>query len=385
MRRWTARRVNKGGCTAENLYVHFPFCRRKCAYCALCSSAGSTPEERAAHVERAVSAVAGSRIAPPSGLKTVYFGGGTPALCDLRPFRGMFPRDAEFTVELHPLDVTGETLGTLKAIGVNRISLGVQSFCDATLASMRRLHTSAEAAAAFRRIREAGFENAGLDLIAGWPGDCSALDSAKRAVDLGAVHVSVYSLIVEPGTALAKGIGLPLQPDDAVLDAIAEIRDYLASVGIMRYEVSNYAKPGFECRHNLAVWRGEDYLGIGPGAYSRVGRERWHTVRCGKCGWRRSGVASPGPVEDARERAIFALRLAEGLDLSRAERLFVPSSAGGDSRRRETAAWKALLDSWEAHLDALVAPGIVRRLSARRYALTDRGFEVCDAVSADLP
>ena len=314
--------------------------------------------------------------------KTIYFGGGTPALCNLAPFRGLFGGDAEFTVELHPLDATDAKLDELKSIGVNRISLGVQSFSDSTLASMGRLHSAADAERAFRKIRACGFDNSGLDLIAGWPGDAGTLDSVKRAIDLGAVHVSVYSLIVEPGTPLERS-GAKVPSDGETLDTVAAAANLLAQAGIARYEVSNYAKPGFECRHNLATWRGEDYLGIGPGAHSRVGRERWRTED-GEGGWHRAGVETLSAFEDARERALFALRLAEGIDLARAERLFLPSAEEPEERERQAAEWKCALEAWRARFEALLPQGIVRRLSPAAYALTDRGLEVCDAVAAEL-
>lgn len=380
-----------GASSPPNLYVHFPFCRRKCAYCALHSSAGSTPAMRASHVSRAVAAISEAAASGSPRFRTVYFGGGTPALCDLRPFRGLFPEGAEFTVELHPLDVTDEKLDELKSIGVNRISLGVQSFCDSTLASMERLHSSDDAVRAFQRIRSAGFANSGLDLIAGWPGDKGLQDSVRRALDLGAVHVSVYTLIVEPGTRLAgrvDGAECTIPSDDAMLDALASVRSLLAEAGIMRYEISNYAKPGSECRHNLAVWHGEDYLGIGPGAYSRIGRRRWHvaggTDADGRGEWTRAGETTLDAAQDARERALFALRLAEGLDFARAEGLFSPSAEDDAGRQRQIEEWKATLVAWRTKLEALVPHGIVRRISPLQYALTDRGFEVCDSVAAEL-
>ena len=380
----------KGGVTvAPNLYVHFPFCRRKCDYCALYSVAGSSPERRAAHVSRVVES-----IARPDArcFRTVYFGGGTPALCDLSPFRGLFPDVAEFTVEMHPLDVTDAKLDELKSIGVNRISLGVQSFCNSTLESMGRLHSSEQAVRAFRKIQAAGFSNSGLDLIVGWPGDKGALGSVKCAVDLGAVHVSVYTLIVEPGTRLAAraagALASEMPSDDAMLDAISSIRGVLAEAGLARYEVSNYASPGFECQHNLAVWHGEDYLGIGPGAHSRVGRKRWR-VEAGQesswdCEWSRADETVLDALADARERALFALRLAEGIDLVHAETLLDPSSADSSGRQKQVEAWKAELDSWRLRLNGFVGLGLVRRLSSTRYTLTNRGFEVCDAISAEL-
>ena len=146
-----------------NLYVHFPFCRAKCAYCALLSRVGSTPEARRAYCTRLA-----ADVAPP--YSTIYFGGGSPALCDLTPlFEALRVRggDCEFTVELHPLDARPDVLEALWEGGVNRISMGVQSLDDDVLKAMGRLHTAAEAEAAFRAVRAAGFTNAGIDLIAG--------------------------------------------------------------------------------------------------------------------------------------------------------------------------------------------------------------------------
>ena len=350
----------------ENLYVHFPFCRRKCAYCALHSRAGTSPERRAEHVRRVRREIEEAADLRP---RTVYFGGGTPALCDLAPLAGLFDGVEEFTVELHPLDVTDELLARLRELGVNRISLGVQSFDDSVLRSMGRLHSAAEAADAFARIRAAGFDNAGIDLIAGWPDDSRALDSVRRAIDLGIDHASVYSLIVEPGTTLARDVrrdSLRLPSDDAALDTLRAAANLLAASGLRRYEVSNYARPGRACRHNLAVWRGEDYLGLGPGAHSRVGNERWHVDD----DWRRADLTTLALADDARERALFALRLAEGINLSRTASRF-PALAERCAR-------------WRERLEALVPVGIVRRTSNDVYALTARGFEVCDAVMAEL-
>ncbi len=227
-----------------------------------------------------------------SNLSTIYFGGGSPALCDLSPlFDALRTRAAvagrppyrdspcEFTVELHPLDAQPRVLEQLKEGGVNRISLGVQSLDDDVLKAMGRLHTAAEAEAAFRAVRAAGFTNAGIDLIAGWPGTTpeSWRTTLARATALGLDHCSVYTLIREPKTrldlAVRRGI-LALPSDDAALAQIDTARAALAEAGLARYEISNYARPGFECRHNLAVWRGDDYVGLGEGAHGRVGLVR---------------------------------------------------------------------------------------------------------------
>ena len=380
-----------------NLYVHFPFCRAKCAYCALHSHAGSTPEARRAYCSRLAAEIATWGTLPripgtdpekagtvPT-LSTIYFGGGSPALCDLSPLftalrkwgtdpeiMGTVPKNPgtvpkmlgtvpEFTVELHPLDARPEVLEMLKKGGVNRVSMGVQSLDDDVLKAMGRLHTAAEAAAAFRAVRAAGFTNAGIDLIAGWPGTTpdSWRSTLARATALGLDHCSVYTLIREPKTrldlALRRG-ELALPSDDAALAQIDAARAALAEAGLVRYEISNYARPGCECRHNLAVWRGEDYVGLGEGAHGRVGLVRTA-----------SGVETTvTPEEDAVERALFSLRTREGLSLERVACL-----------------WPILaprLPAWREKLEFFKRQGLLQDA----YRLTPRGAEVCDSILADL-
>ena len=348
----------------DNLYVHFPFCRAKCAYCALHSRAGSTAETRRAYCERLAEQI--MALDAISNLSTIYFGGGSPALCDLSSlFDALRTRTAvascEFTVELHPLDAQPRVLEQLKEGGVNRISLGVQSLDDDVLKAMGRLHTAAEAEAAFRAVRAAGFTNAGIDLIAGWPGTTmeSWRTTLERATALGLDHCSVYTLIREPKTRLDLAVRrgeLVLPSDDAALAQIDTARAALAEVGLMRYEISNYARPGFECRHNLAVWRGEDYIGLGEGAHGRVGLVRTA-----------SGVETTvTPEEDAVERALFSLRSREGLSLERVARL-----------------WPILaprLPAWRETLEFFKRQGLLQDA----YRLTPRGAEVCDSILAEL-
>ena len=373
-----------------NLYVHFPFCRAKCAYCALHSRAASSPEARRAYCVRLAKQLATLGTDPKEmgsvpkkegsvpHFSTIYFGGGSPALCDLAPIfqalhelgtdpekMGSVPREMgsvpEFTVELHPLDAGPEVLEMLKNGGVNRISMGVQSFDDDVLKAMGRLHTAAEAEAAFRAVRAAGFTNAGIDLIAGWPGTTpdSWRTTLARATALGLDHCSVYTLIHEPKTrldlALRRG-ELALPSDDAALAQIDAARAALAEAGLDRYEISNYARPGFECRHNLAVWRGEDYVGLGEGAHGRRGLVRTA-----------SGVETTvTPEEDAVERALFSLRTREGLSLDRVARL-----------------WPILvprLPAWREKLEFFKHQGLLQDA----YRLTSRGAEVCDSILAEL-
>ena len=332
-----------------NLYCHFPFCRRKCTYCALHSRAGSSAETRANYVSELAKSIA--RLHEP--ISTVYLGGGSPALCDLKPLFGalrpLLNADSEFTVELHPLDARRDTLESLKAGGVNRISMGVQSLDDNALEHMGRGYTFSEAEAAFAIVKE-HFDNAGIDLIAGYPieSDVSRLD---RLAGWGLKHCSVYSLILEERSILAHQMekqNLVLPSDDAVLDRIRHISRFLASIGLRRYEISNYAAPGFECRHNMAVWRGEDYIGLGEGAHGRIGLTRTES----------GNAETVTPEADEKERRLFRLRTIEGLD-----------STGHPE-------WKKPLDKFTSE-GLLIQDGDI-------YRLSERGTEVCDSILAEL-
>ena len=339
-----------------NLYVHFPFCRRKCTYCALHSRAGSTADERSRHVASLV-----RELDPGLVLDTVYFGGGSPALCDLRPLfdalKPLLAPSCEFTVELHPLDATPETLRTLKAGGVNRISMGVQSLHDETLRRMGRGHTADEAERAFALVRE-HFDNAGIDLIIGYPGDPCDMTSMRRLAGWGLRHCSVYSLILEERSILARQAPkLKFPDDDEVLDRIRLVSRFLKSIGLDRYEISNYAAPGCECRHNMATWSGEDYIGLGDGAHGRIGRMRtrdwWGSLEEGA-----PHVEEVNEAFDRKERRIFSLRTRNGLDAKD---------------------WP----EWTTTLDKFADEGLLRK-SGTIYRLTERGTEVCDSILAEL-
>ena len=367
-----------------NLYIHFPFCRSKCAYCALHSYVGRSEKERDQYVDgilhqlhQLFPPIPQSSNPPIPTHSTLYFGGGTPALCNLQPLLDFLaphlsppnsqpsplnPQPStEFTVELNPLDVTPELLRKLAAGGVNRLSMGVQSFDDSVLREMGRPHTSEQAREAWRMIRDEGFGNAGIDLICGWPAERrngKIADAWKRSLDeacaLAPDHCSVYTLILEPGTRLSDEVSkrkVTLPSDDIALAELAEAERRLAGIGLERYEISNFSKPGMECRHNLAVWHGEDYTGIGDGACSREG--------------------------NAVSRVIFRLRLLkEG---------FSPSSAAADFPELAPR-----VQEWCATLNRFVSEGL---LSARAsdvagnspsYLLTARGAEVCDTILAEL-
>ena len=299
-------------------------------------------------------------------MKTIYFGGGSPALCDLSILApSLLPlcgEGTEFTVELHPLDVTPMKLQELKSLGVNRISMGVQSLDDATLTDMGRGYTVDEAERAFALVKRS-FDNAGIDLIVGYPGDQVKVKgegeqwNLQRLEPWGLRHCSVYSLQNERGL---KNV----PDDDTVLDRLRHIAICLGEMGLERYEISNYAVPGYECRHNLAVWRGEDYIGLGDGACGRIGlRRTFSTGASFAIGTSEHPTIRPrvdvvSAAQDQIERRIFRLRTREGLD------------ASGHPE-------------WEPILAKYCDEGLLTQ-SGSVYRLTERGTEVCDSILADL-
>ena len=333
---------------ANNLYVHFPFCRSRCSYCTLFSRAGAGAEERNAYVRGIAAALRSMQCGRK--LSTVYFGGGTPAFCDLGPVLDavapLVGDGTEFTVELHPLDVAPDLLARLADGGVNRISMGVQSLEDQTLVHMGRGYSFDDAERAFSHVKER-FDNAGIDLIVGYPGETSALvPRHARLARWGLRHCSVY--------ALQNERQLPGAVDDATtMDRLSVVGAFLGELGLRRYEISNYAVPGFECRHNLAIWRGEDYIGLGDGACGRIGLSRTRGF-----GGRNPQTETVDAAFDEKERRLFRLRTREGLD------------ASGHPE-------------WKRTLSRFADEGLLTR-EGEIYRLTPRGTEVCDTILAEL-
>lgn len=270
--------------TERGLYVHFPYCRRKCAYCDF--NSGVAPDAERHLYLQALSAEIEQSL--PLAISTVYFGGGTPTLYEaqelaavLEALRGHFAiaDDAEITVEANPGTVTVDSLRLLRQAGFSRLSLGVQSLEDAELRLLGRIHTSAEACEAVSSAREAGFGNLSIDLMRGLPGqNASQWETVlTQAVALTPNHISVYGLILEPDTPLREQVESGLLPTPEEEDAADWIRwtvSTLAEAGYERYEISNYAQPGYRCRHNLLYWRDGESVGLGAGAVSYLSGER---------------------------------------------------------------------------------------------------------------
>ena len=258
--------------SSVGLYVHIPFCLRKCSYCDFYSvtERGRASKYRAALLEE---------LAEYScRFDTVFVGGGTPTAMgeELALLCRSLPKAEEFTVEANPGTLTPELLRDLRAAGVNRLSLGVQSFVDSELAALGRIHSAAQAEEAFFMAREAGFDNINIDLMLAVPGQTaeSLGRSLARIRALSPEHVSAYSLIIEEGTPFYENT--PDLPDeDEERDLYHQAREAFEAMGLGQYEISNFARSGCECRHNLKYWSGGEYVGIGAAAASFCGGERY--------------------------------------------------------------------------------------------------------------
>ena len=275
------------------LYVHVPFCLTRCGYCDFNAHAGlddlKSPYVRALQRE-ADRAAADWRETP---FASMFLGGGTPTTLDppaigdlLRHLRDVFDveEDAEVTSEANPDTVDASYLRALRSEGVGRLSLGVQSFDPAVLSALERIHSADSARRAYSEAREAGYDDVNLDLIYGATGERleSWRATLEEAVSMGPEHISAYALTIEPGTPLgAKVAAGTVPPPDPDLQAeMFEMAcEILAAAGYRHYEVSNWAKPGRECVHNLGYWQGRPYLGLGAGAHSCRDGRRWWNVR----------------------------------------------------------------------------------------------------------
>ena len=325
-----------------SFYVHVPFCARRCGYCDfntyVLGRTALTPDGwlRAARAEIRLAARAPDAGRAP--LRTIFFGGGTPTLLgasrlaavigELRDAFGL-TGDAEVTVESNPETVSDALLDALLDAGVTRLSLGMQSADESVLATLDRVHTPGQALRCVELAHRAGFRDVSLDLIYGTPGETLASWQATldAALSAGPQHVSCYALIVEPGTPLARRIGegrVPAPDDDLMADEYLAADDALAAAGLAWYELSNWAAPGHECRHNLAYWQGLDWWGVGPGAHSHAGNRRWWNHRAPKR-WADALASGRTPeagheiIDDAmahEERVLLELRLATGLPVS---------------------------------------------------------------------
>ncbi|MFN0218789.1 MAG: radical SAM family heme chaperone HemW [Hyphomicrobium sp.] len=412
------------------VYVHWPFCAQKCPYCDFNSHVrfGGWDEARflAAYVQELKDA---AERTGPRTVQSVFFGGGTPSLMQPATVAGivdaiarfwLLAPDAEITLEANPGSVEAARFRGYRDAGVNRVSMGLQSLDDAELKKLGRIHTVAEATAAWG-IARATFERVSFDLIYARPGQTLDVWRAElgEALNLAADHLSLYQLTIEPDTPYAglHAAGKLIIPEDDAAAALYEItQDMTTARGLQAYEISNHARPGAESRHNLLYWRYGEYVGVGPGAHGRLmtpgGRvatvaekhpETW-LGRVQSDGHGLVETTALSPAEEADEMLLMGLRLVEGVDLDRVAAMggvapsaaviedlighgmidWVSDAADGDWRENELNA-----------IGACIAPGLAPTsersraapfygTSGRRIRATPRGRFVLNAIVAAL-
>ena len=274
----------------RHLYVHVPFCPHICPYCSFYKTAG---DHRHAddYIDAVLAELAGHREAVDFALETVFIGGGTPTAlrasqlerlaAGLQSLAG-FERVAEWTIEMNPASVSRDKAESLRRRGVNRVSMGVQAWQPELLETLGRVHSAEQAAESYAILRAAGFDAINLDHIFGIPGQTAShwRQTLERTLDLAPEHVSAYCLTYERDTEFFRRFqsGRYRGDEDAEAEFFETAMGALEQAGYRHYEISNYALPGRECRHNLAYWNGADYLGLGPSAFSTVAGARWQNV-----------------------------------------------------------------------------------------------------------
>lgn len=369
------------------LYIHFPFCKRKCFYCDFCSAAAGeeTVAAYCAALENEIRQTAG--LYPQARVSTVFLGGGTPTLVPpalmgrvLDTLTGAFSLlpDAEFTSEGNPGTLTPDWLEAAMRRGLNRLSLGVQAVQDDLLRRIGRIHTAAQAHGAVRLARACGIRNLNLDVMFGLPGQTCGdyLQTLQTVGEWGPEHISAYSLILEKGTRLHADVQSGrecLPPEEDTARMYEQGIECLRALGYERYEISNFARPGFACRHNLGYWQGEWYLGLGVAAHGMLPpseEERQSgavRVRCAH------GVDPAAYIrgEDAPQREPVGAREA----MFETMMLELRTTAGVNAARFARLHGKSLQNAYGRRLDGLAAAGL-GRWTREGYALTPRGLEV---------
>ena len=370
------------------IYIHIPFCRSKCDYCDFYSLAGR--EDRMDAYQKALLAHIGETAPLAQGIPvdTIYFGGGTPSFYGDKRLRELLgaiqkkfqvEKNAEITLEANPDSVDLKSLRRLRKAGFNRISLGMQSACPEELADIHRPHSARQVDEAVAAAKKARFRNLSLDLIYGLPGQ--TMDSWKATVEhalsLIPQHLSCYGLKVEEGTPLAAraAAGEVLPDDDTQADMYLWTVGRLQRAGLPQYEISNFAKPGYESRHNLRYWLTKPYIGFGPGAHSDFGGRRYSFVR--DLDRYIDGVLRGGTIIDSEELIPQRERGGEYLML----RL---RTARGIEEWEYRGTYFMDFAPLERCLEEFQAQGWARKTEEGRWRLTPRGFLVSNQLIGDL-
>ena len=366
-----------------SVYIHIPFCKRKCNYCDFCSFAGDDGELQRRYVDRICEEIEKfSTRARGRRVVTVYFGGGTPSLIDAALVGRMLcairesldlSEDAEITLECNPATTRDGFFEDIRAMGVNRLSIGLQSADDRELEVLGRLHDFADFQKTYSEARRAGFDNISVDLMYGLPDQTlENFERSLRAVaELSPEHISSYLLKIEEGTAFARREStLSLPDEDTQFEMYTLMTNFLADMGYDKYEVSNFARAGFESRHNVGYWTGREYIGFGVAAHSLFGGERFGNSR--DLGAFLAGediVCERERISDtdaAFEFVMLGMRMGKGIDISEYERRFC----------RDFDADFPSAEKFEAH-------SLLKREGERLF-FTDEGFFVSNTILAQF-
>ena len=374
----------------KHLYLHVPFCKGACTYCAFYKEpfAHETLQAWLPALEKEMQAEARKH---PVAIETIYMGGGTPSLLEAEAFgmvRNSLQRHfglthiKEWSLEANPESVTPQKLDAWQQAGITRISLGVQSLQPEILRNMNRRHDVATIHRAIALIKGHPDWSLGIDLIAGYPGVSAGAWQATLdgVLAFEPDHLSVYECTLHAGSRLSRDIAcdrkreMPPRERDRALRLVAKCA---TAAGYEQYEVSNYSKPGKRCQHNLAVWRGEDYLGLGPGAASRVGLHRWTNlpdvpayIAAAARGTVARETDQRTPEQDATERIMFAFRLRDPVDLDS----FMPADVRLARKIRQ---------HWEEQLDRLQEAGLVRK-QGQSWRTSAKGRQMVDHIAEAL-
>lgn len=375
-----------------SLYFHIPYCERKCLYCDFYSieSHASLDKFLEALREEIILDSATRQRYPVS---TIFFGGGTPSLLEPQALEAILATvrqhwdveaQAEITVETNPGTVNRDKLTAYRSLGVNRLSVGIQSFDEEELKFLSRIHDAGQAVHCVDDARAAGFDNINIDLIYSLPGQSVAqwFKSLEKGLSLSPDHLSLYSLIVEDGTPLARFVGegrITPNSGDAEADLYAATMARMHEAGYHHYEVSNYARPGKQCRHNLVYWHHRNYIGFGPSAHSfektfgSMARRWGNIANISSYLQKLSGHVKPIAFEEqlqtmplVREAVFLGLR-SDGLNVRRLHEEFGYTMNTGQ----------------QAVIEGLLEGGLLV-VDADRYRLTDRGYLLCDEIACRL-
>lgn len=374
------------------LYIHIPFCIRKCAYCDFLSKQGDTKEiER--YVEALIDEIKAYKARTLNDrVVTVFLGGGTPSVLSGSQMKRIFDalretfdlaETAEITVEANPGTVTYEKLTAYRKAGVNRISFGLQSANNEELKCLGRIHTFEEFLESYKLARTCGFQNINVDLISAIPNQTAEQfeQSLKKILQLQPEHISVYSLIIEEGTLFAKWYGegsplesnLPSEEEERLM--YQRTKELLEQEGYRRYEISNYAKEGRECRHNLGYWERKNYLGLGLGASSLIDNVRYHNTENQK-----DYIANAKQLQQIQED-MEKLTLEEQME----EFVFLGlrKMQGISEKKFQATFHKSIWDCYGENIRKMIEKGLLEKQD-EYLRLTEKGIDVSNYVFAEI-